>query len=479
MLDFLAHVGATAFLWFSIAVMLIGVAQYILYLSCLPYAFLEMNKRSQRDDDHACWELLRSSAVPPISIIVPAYNEEPTIAQSVLALLALQYPNVQVIVVNDGSKDKTADVVISEFDMVPTYLVRETETIQHAPIRQIYKSNQHPNLIFVDKENGKKADAINAGISCVRTPLFCVIDADSLLEPDALLKAVRPFVESGDNVVAVGGTVGIVNGCEVEGGQVTKFALPRKFIPRVQVVEYTRAYLSARLAASRKGSFALISGAFGIFRRDIAVAVGGYDKTTVGEDMELVLRMHRYMLERGEPYAVRYVPEPVCWTEAPDDLTFLSNQRKRWQRGGMECIERHWAMMFRPKYRRLGMVTLPQFLLCDLISPAAELVGYFLLAIFVLLGWTNWYFFFTTYALVASVGVFISTMALALEQDEIERFRTPRDLWFYLLTSVIENFGYRQICSYWRLKAFVEYVSGKKASWGAMDRRGFNTVKST
>ncbi len=478
MLEFVVHVGAVAFFWFSIAIMLIGVAQYILYLSCLPYAFLEMNKRSLRDDDHACWELLRSSSVPPISIIVPAYNEEPTIAQSVLALLALQYPNVQVIVVNDGSKDKTADVVISEFDMVPTYIVRETETIEHAPIRQIYKSAKHSNLVFVDKENGKKADAINAGISCVRTPLFCVIDADSLLEPDALLKAVRPFVESDDNVIAVGGTVGIVNGCEVEGGQVTKFALPRKFIPRVQVIEYTRAYLSARLAASRKGSFALISGAFGIFRRDIAVAVGGYDKTTVGEDMELVLRMHRYMLERGEPYAVRYVPEPVCWTEAPADLKFLSNQRKRWQRGGLECLERHWSMMFRPKYGRLGMVTLPLFLLCDLVSPAAELIGYSLLIIFVLMGWTNWYFFFTTYALIASVGVFISTMALALEQDEIERFRTPRDLWFFVLTSVVENFGYRQLCSYWRLKAFVEYFSGKKASWGAMDRRGFNTAKS-
>ena len=478
MLEFLAHAGATAFLWFSVAVMLIGAAQYVLYLSCLPNAFLEINKRSQRDDDHACWELLRSSAVPPISIIVPAYNEEPTIAQSVLALLALQYPNVQVIVVNDGSSDNTADVVVSEFDMVPTYLVRETETITHAPIRQIYKSSKHTNLIFVDKENGKKADAINAGISCVRTPLFCVIDADSLLEPDALLKAVRPFVESDDNVIAVGGTVGIVNGCEVEKGQVTKYALPRKFIPRVQVIEYTRAYLSARLAASRKGSFALISGAFGIFRRDIAVAVGGYDKTTVGEDMELVLRMHRYMLDRGEKYAVRYVPEPVCWTEAPADLKFLSNQRKRWQRGGLECLERHWSMLFRPKYGRLGMVTLPSFVLCDLVSPAAELIGYSLLLLFVLLGWTNWYFFFTTYACVASVGVFISTMALALEQDEIERFRTPRDLWFYVLTSVIENFGYRQLCSYWRLRAFVEYFTGKKASWGAMDRRGFNTAKT-
>ena len=474
-----AALGASVFFWFSVLVMLVGVAQYVLYLSCLPNAWLEMNKRSLRDDDHASWELLRSKSVPPISIIVPAYNEEATIHQSVLALLSVKYPDYQVIVVNDGSKDRTAETVVREFSMVPTSVVRDTGNIKHAPIRQIYRSSKHPNLLFIDKENGKKADAINAGISCVRTPLFCVIDADSLLEPDALLQAVRPFVETNDNVVAVGGTVGIVNGCTVENGQVTKYALPKNFISRVQVVEYTRAYLMARTAASRKGSFALISGAFGIFRRDIAVAIGGYDKTTVGEDMELVVRMHRYMLDRGEPYAVRYVPEPVCWTEAPADLKFLSNQRRRWQRGGLEVIERHRGMLFRPKYGRLGMVTLPLFLLCDLISPAAELAGYFLLFVFVLLGWTNWMFFATTAALIMSVGVFISTMALALEQDEIERFRDPKDLWSMLFTSIIENFGYRQLCSFWRLKAFIQHYTGTAKGWGAMERRGFQTKTST
>ena len=483
MVEFFTDLGLVtyfewAFFCFSVLIMLVGVAQYILYLSCIPNAWLEMNKRSLRDDDHASWETLRSASVPPISIIVPAYNEEATIVESVLALMSVKYPDYTVIVVNDGSKDNTADTVIREFSMVETELVRDTGKITHNRIRQIYRSQQHANLLFVDKENGRKADAINAGITCVRTPLFCVIDADSLLEPDALLQAVRPFVESDDNVIAVGGTVGIVNGCTVENGLVTKFGLPRKFIPRVQVLEYTRAYLMARLAASRQGSFALISGAFGIFRRDIAVAVGGYDKTTVGEDMEMVLRMHRYMLDRNEPYAVRYVPEPVCWTEAPEDFKFLSNQRKRWQRGGLECLERHWGMMFRPKYKRLGMVTLPLFLLCDLISPAAELIGYFLLLLFVLLGWTNWTFFATSLGLVMSIGVFISTMSLVLEQDEIERFKDPKDLWSIFFMAIKENFGYRQLCSYWRLKAFVDHYRGVNGGWGAMVRKGFNTKKA-
>ena len=370
--------------FFSFVVVIIGWIQNIIYVWCIPQALIEINKHSQRDDDHSHWEMLRSESFLPVSIIVPAYNEQNTIRESVLALLTLHYPEFKVIVVNDGSSDSTAETMIKEFDMKPIHYVRDDETISHQPIRQIYGSEKYPDLLFLDKKNGKKADAINAGMTCVRTPLFCVIDADSLLESGALLKAVRPFLETSDNVIAVGGTVGIVNGCTVKNGQVTQYGLPKKFLPRIQVVEYIRAFLMARLAASRKGTLAIISGAFGIFRRDIAVAIGGYDTTTVGEDMEMVLRMHRYMLERDIPYSVRYVPEPVCWTEAPESLKFLSNQRIRWQRGALECLSRHKNMLFNRKYGRLGMVTLPTFLLVDLISPVMEIIGYFLIILLIL-----------------------------------------------------------------------------------------------
>ena len=373
--------------FFSFVVVIIGWIQNIIYVWCIPQALIEINKHSQRDDDHSHWEMLRSESFLPVSIIVPAYNEQNTIRESVLALLTLHYPEFKVIVVNDGSSDSTAETMIKEFDMKPIHYVRDDETISHQPIRQIYGSEKYPDLLFLDKKNGKKADAINAGMTCVRTPLFCVIDADSLLESGALLKAVRPFLETSDNVIAVGGTVGIVNGCTVKNGQVTQYGLPKKFLPRIQVVEYIRAFLMARLAASRKGTLAIISGAFGIFRRDIAVAIGGYDTTTVGEDMEMVLRMHRYMLERDIPYSVRYVPEPVCWTEAPESLKFLSNQRIRWQRGALECLSRHKNMLFNRKYGRLGMVTLPTFLLVDLISPVMEIIGYFLIILLILFGW--------------------------------------------------------------------------------------------
>lgn len=462
-------------LWMSLAVIAVGFIQNLIYAWCIPQAWLELNKRSQRDDDHAGWMTLRSSSALPISVIVPAYNESSTIRENVMALLSLHYPDLRIIVVNDGSPDNTAQIMVDEFKMVETYLVRETETISHKPIRKIYRSEIYPSLLFIDKENGKKADAINVGLTCVRTPLFCVIDADSLLEPTALLQAVRPFMETSDNVIAVGGTVGIVNGCKIVNGQVVEYRLPKSFLARLQVVEYIRAFLMARMAASRKGSLAIISGAFGIFRRDIAVAVGGYDTTTVGEDMELVLKMHRHMLENKIPYAVRYVPEPVCWTEAPESFKFLSNQRTRWQRGALECLSRHKKMIFNPRYGRLGMVTLPTFVLVDLISPIAEILGYLLMIILVLLGWMDFRFALAITSLIFSYGVLISVLSLVLEQDEIERFSRVRDLWMVLLIAIAENFGFRQICSVWRIRGFIQHFRGMKPTWGTMERRGFST----
>lgn len=483
MFDFFAYIDWLGFfqaftLWMSISIVIIGGFQNVYYLFCVPNAWLELNRFSQRADDHALWEILRSNNVPSVSIIVPAYNEEATIEQSVLALLKTRYPSFTIIVVNDGSGDGTAKTMIERFDMERTYIVRQTETIEHKAIRGIYKSKRHPNLTFIDKMNGKKADAINAGLTCVRTPLFCVIDADSLLDPTALMKAVRPFIETSDNVIAVGGTVGIVNGSEVQDGQVAKFGLPRNLLARLQVIEYIRAFLLARLAASRKGSLAIISGAFGIFRRDIAIEVGGYDTTTVGEDMELVLKMHRYMLEKKKPYSVRYVPEPVCWTEAPESLTFLSNQRTRWQRGALECLSRHRRMIFNRDYGRLGMVTLPLFVLIDILGPIAEILGYALCIILVLIGWLSWPYFLVIMGLIFSFGLFISLLALAIEQDEIEQLKSGRDIFSILLMACIENFGYRQLCSYWRMKGMYQYLKGSKHVWGKMERRGFNSIPS-
>ncbi len=459
----------------SFFIITVGLIQNIVYAWSIPHAWLEINERSQRDDTHAEWELLRSEAHLPVSIIVPAYNEQNTIRESVMALLNLHYPDFQIIVVNDGSSDETAETMIKSFGMSPVNRVRDIGNIEHKPIRQIYGSDQYPKLLFLDKENGKKADAINAGMTCVRTPLFCVIDADSLLDPNALLKAVRPFVETSRNTIAVGGTIGIVNGCTIRNGHVEEYDLPKKFLARIQVVEYIRAFLMARLAASRKGTLTLISGAFGIFRREIAIEVGGYDTTTVGEDLELVMKMHDYMINKGDPYQIIYIPEPVCWTEVPVTLKVLSSQRIRWQRGALECLDRHKNMIFNPKYGRLGMLSMPLYVLVDVVGPIVELLGLFLIPLFALLGWLSVKFFLAYTAMIFSFGLFISVMAILIEQDEIERFSKPRHLITLLCVAAVENFGYRQLSAYWRMKGVFQHFSKKKATWGKMERVGFKT----
>ena len=468
----------TQIIWLSVAIICVGVIQNLIYLFYIPGAWKELQSHSQRHDHQTNWDMMQSRVHLPLTIIVPAYNESATISDSLMSLLGLRYPDYEVIVVNDGSTDRTADVVIEKFDMVSIQRLRDRSALEHRPIQQIYRSMAHPNLILVDKENGKKADAINAGLSCVRTPLFCVIDADSILEPDALLQAVRPFMDTRDNVIAVGGTIGVANGCKVANGQVLSYGLPRRLLPLLQVVEYSRAFLLARLSASRAGTLTLISGAFGIFRRDLAIAVGGYETETVGEDMELVLKLHRHMKTEKTPYQIRYIPDPVCWTEAPADWSFLSKQRIRWQRGALECLSAHKAMLFNPRYGRLGVWTLPQFLLIDVIGPIVEVLGYLLIPLFYFAGVLSIDYLLAFIALVFSFGVFISMMSIVIEQTGLGRIRTPRQILVLLGAAIIENFGYRQLCNIWRIRGFYQHLVGRKRQWGTMVREGFQQANS-
>ncbi len=465
--------------WLSWAVIAVGLSQNLVYASHIPIAWRELREHSQAQDTQTAWDFLTSKASLPISIIVPAYNEQNTIVESVRSLLALRYPKFELIVINDGSSDETLQMLIEQFQLKPISRARDRLSLHHEPIRNVFASQIHPELLIIDKQNGGgKADAANAGLACVRTPLFCVIDADSILEPDALLVAVRPFMESSENVIAVGGTVNIVNGCEIKNGQVEQFDLPKRFLPRVQVVEYTRAFLMARLASSRVGTLALISGAFGIFRRDIVVAAGGFDKSTLGEDMELVLKLHKHMKDKGEEYSIRYVPEPVCWTEAPETLSILSRQRVRWQRGAIGCIAKYRSMIFNPKYGRLGLVTMPLMVLVDIIAPLVELLGYFLIPFLALIGVLSVKFFIAYMALVFLFGIFLSTMSVLLEQAELERLATPRHLLKLAIAAIFEHFGYRQLCNYWRIKGVIQHLMGKSQKWEAMPRVGFGAART-
>lgn len=422
--------------------------------------------------------IMQSEFSTPISILAPAYNESATCIESVNSLLKLNYSTTEVLFINDGSKDSTLDVMIKEFALVKTerlYL----EHIPTQPVRGIYISTKpaYKNLIVVDKENGGKADALNVGVNIARYPLVCAIDADSVLEDDALLKVAKPFLED-ERVIAVGGIVRIANGCVIERGRVKEIRLSKKFLPSFQVVEYFRAFLSGRMGWGAINGLLIISGAFGLFKRDIVLACGGYKHDTVGEDMELVVRMHRYCIDNGREARIEFVPDPVCWTEAPETLKVLGKQRNRWHRGLIDTLLIHKGMLLNPRYGVLGMLSVPYFFFIEMLGPVIEAFGYIALIAGFFLGVVNLEIFILFFIVSVIYGVMFSVGAVMLEEVSFQRYPRTRDLVKLLCMGLIENFGYRQITVWWRVKAFWDYMRGVK-TWGSMQRIGFSAKQTS
>lgn len=450
----------------------VGLLQNLVYLVQLGLAAAALIERPSTASTSLLWRRY-ADASPPIALLAPAYNEAATIAESIQSLLSLQYPSFEVIVINDGSRDATLQVLIDTFELRPVQRHFEL-AIAHQPIRAVYGAAHQPRLIVVDKENGGKADALNAGINVARAPIFCSMDADSLLEPDALLRAVRPFVEDPERTVAVGGTVRVANGCRIANGRVLEVGLPRNPLALLQTVEYLRAFLMARLAWSRINTLTIISGAFGLFRRSRVMEVGGYTHGTVGEDMELVVKLHRLMRDKRLPYRIAFVPEPVCWTEVPEDIRVLGRQRARWHRGALETFERHWDVLFKPRYGRVAAVGFGYILLVDILGPVVDVLGYVLMPVFWMSGVLAVEYLLAYISVSFTFGVVISVGALALEESELRRFPRARDLAVLTLVAVLENFGYRQLNSLWRLRGIWQYLR-RSQSWGTMTRKGFAT----
>jgi cellulose synthase/poly-beta-1,6-N-acetylglucosamine synthase-like glycosyltransferase len=420
---------------------------------------------------------VRSPLAPPISIIAPAYNESVGIVDSVRSLLALEYPTHEVIVVNDGSTDSTIETLVETFDL--ERVDRPTPPfLEHKRVRAVYEPKARLNLLVIDKENGGKADSLNAGINFSRHPLFCAIDADSMLDQDALVKTVMPFVEDPERTVASGGIVRVANGSRIEHGRMVEPRLPRRAIPMFQIVEYLRAFFGARAGWSAINGLLIISGAFGLFRKDVVIEAGGYRTDTVGEDIELVLRIHRVMRRLKRPYRIVYVPDPVCWTEAPETTRVLRRQRRRWHQGSCETLLLHPGMIGNPRYRSVGLLSLPVLLVFEVLGPIIELSGYVVATIAALTGALN-PATFAIFLLVAILyGLLLSIGSIALEDasliwlDDVRLTTRPRwrALGRILGYAVLENFGYRQLVMVWRVEGFWQLARG--GGWGAMERRG-------
>ena len=463
--------------WVSQGLMVfdLGVLAYFLVINTLyllfsVVAFFALIQHRRRWTSRALDVVMRSPATPAISVIAPAYNEEATIEQSLRSLLLLNYPQFEVVVVNDGSKDKTIETMVAAFGLMRAPVVSQ-QPLDTQPVRALYRSLDNPDLVVIDKANGGKADAINAGINAARYPLVCVIDADSILEPEALMRASLPFVEN-PNTLATGGIIRIVNGCTVEAGQVTKIDLPSSWLARFQVVEYLRAFLSGRVFMSAANALLIISGAFGLFRRDAVIEVGGFRHDTIGEDMEIVARLHRRWRDTNRPYRVVFQPDPVCWTEAPETRKILASQRNRWQRGTCQVLSYHMAMMGNPKYGSVGWFAMPYFLIFEAAGPLIEVSGYLVTVVAVMFGLLDIVFAQLLFLAAVVFGAMISMTSVLLEEMSFRRYPKVRHLLLLAAIGVIENFGYRQLTTYWRLKGVIDFLR-KKQGWGVMTRKGF------
>lgn len=440
------------------------------YLLLLVSAAWEMRNHLLLERAERRWRVLQSDIAPTISMLAPAHNEAATIAGSVRAMLGLSYPNLEVVVVNDGSRDETVQVLIDNFALVAIHPLfrRHVET---ELVTALYRSTLHPNLVVIDKENGGKADALNAGLNVASGRLVCAVDADTIIEPDALQRMVRPFLTR-DDMVAAGGTIRIVNGSEVRNGRVSELRMPRRALAGFQVVEYLRAFLFGRLGWNRLGGNLIISGAFGLFDRQAMADAGGYAHNTVGEDMELVVRLRRHSFEQEDPKRISFIPDPVAWTEAPESLRVLGRQRDRWHRGLSDVLRRHWRVFLNPRYRAMGMVVYPYFVVVELMAPVVEALGLLGLAAGLLLGAVDPSFAVLFFLVAYGLGIVLATFTLALEELSFHRYERLSDRAVLVLWALLESLGYRQLTVLWRLRGIWKFLR-KRTDWGVMQRQGF------
>ncbi|MDN5312519.1 MAG: hypothetical protein PWQ68_1492 [Thermoanaerobacteraceae bacterium] len=459
-----------AIVYFNYFIIFYVLAINVIYFLQLMFSALSLSAyiRKMMSSDYRRYT--SSVNMIPISVIVPAYNEENTIVENVKSLLELNYPLFEIVVVNDGSADGTLKRVIEAFNLKkisqPIRIRLKTE-----PIKGVYKNPELFNLTVVDKENGGKADALNAGINASIYPVFVSIDADSILESDSLVRVIMPFIED-SRTVAAGGIVRVANGSVIEGGLIREVKLPRSRLACFQVVEYLRAFLTGRMGWDALGSLLIISGAFGAFDKEAVIGAGGYTRGTVGEDMELVVRLHRKMREEKRPYKIRFIPDPVCWTQAPENIKDLKTQRRRWQVGLIDSLFRHKKMLFNPRYGILGLYAMPYFFFFEMLGPVVEMSGYLLIPAAYLLKMINMRFFLLFLTISIIYGIILSVGAILLEEYTFNKYRSVKDFIRLVAYAVLENFGYRQLTTVFRVMGTINYRR-HKSHWGSIKRKSF------
>ena len=453
------------------------LATNLAYLVMLIIALKTSARHQRRLESHRLNWFKDTPMTPPVTIIAPAHNEEASIRVAIRNLLELDYPQLEIIVVNDGSKDRTLEELRDEFRLRAVRAVYVAE-VKSAAIRGLYRSDVDSRLLVVDKNaGGSKADAVNAGLNAATSPYVCIVDSDSVLERDALLRIMVPILEDPRRVVAVGGIVRVLNGSEIEDGHLCRVRLPRKSIEAIQVIEYLRAFLIGREAWAQGNMLTIISGAFGLFRTDLVRAVGGYRASSIGEDMDLVARMHRHLREKKADYQIRFVPDPMCWTEVPSDFRSLARQRARWQKGLLDVLWPNRDMLFRPRYGRIGCFALPYLWLFELFAPIMEIAGIATIILAASLGVLSREFCLQFLIFGYAFATVISIGSVLQEEVTYKRYNDWKDVVRLVSYCFFEHFPYRQLHMIWRLQGLWQYLRGDH-EWKPLKRKGLASARA-
>jgi cellulose synthase/poly-beta-1,6-N-acetylglucosamine synthase-like glycosyltransferase len=461
----IAEIASWLFLFYGIIISL-G------YSFAAIFSFLEIRDYKRKHNFQAEFTLLQSSSLPSISVLAPAYNEEANVVENVRSLLTLNYPSYEIVIINDGSKDGTLQQLIQTFDLEEKDF-KYYQFISTQKVRAVYKSRNkaYKNLKIIDKENGGKADALNTGINLCDHEITCCIDVDCILESDALMKLVKPFLNNTKKVIASGGIIRVANSCIIEDGRIIDVKLPDTFLARAQIIEYFRAFLMGRMAWSRLDGLLLISGAFGMFDKETVIKVGGYNPDTVGEDMELLVRMRRKMREEKISYNVGFVPDPLCWTEVPQKWHILHRQRNRWTRGTAETLWIHRKMLFNPKYKVLGMLSTPYWFFFEWLAPLIEFIGILYVIYLLIFSTLNPLVYLIFFAVVYSFAILFSITALFFEEFSFQQYKKPKYIIKLIGAILIEPLVYHPFIMWASVKGNWDLYKGKK-NWGTMQRTG-------
>ncbi len=455
-------------IWLLQAIFVYYCVLYVLYMLLIMLGATQLQRYQRSINIGDFRRIAESPLTLPFSVIIPAHNEEKVIIGTVEAALMLRYPQHEVIVVNDGSSDATLQLLIDHFRLRKVSRTSSTR-LKTQPVRSVYESFEHPHLLVIDKENGQRGDAINAAVNSARYPLVCVMDADCIFEEDALLRAVRPFLRN-ERVIAAGGIVRPANGLEVRDGKIHGFGLPRRMLPLLQALEYLRSFQWARLGLARLNSMLCISGAFMVVKRDVVLAMGGVDASTITDDIEFTIRLQKYASANNG--RVDFIPDPVCYTEVPETWGVLASQRNRWQRGILQALLRHWRMTFNPKYGMAGMFGMPFFLLFEAFSAFVEIAGYVLVPFAYFMGLVSIQIIMLFAILALLLGTFLSVAAVLMQERTRLRTATTGDLMRLLGVAVIENLGYHQLNLLFRVAGTFDYIVRRRKDLGKTVRIG-------